>query len=847
MFAHFRPISTVAVPNGTSARRSRVRVEGKFLVAGDQKFYVRGVTYGTFRPDEHGDQFPDIERVRCDFGLMAANGINAIRTYTVPPIWLLDAAWQHGFYVMVGLPWEQHIAFLDEPGRVEEIERRMLNAVRETCGHAAILAYVIGNEIPKAIVRWSGARSIERFLRRLYLAVKGEASDTLVTYVNYPGTEYLRLSFMDFCCFNVYLERREQLEPYLAELQNQAGDRPLVMAEIGLDSCRNGEIRQAEVLDWQIRTVFEAGCAGTFVFSWTDEWYRGGHEIEDWDFGLTRRGRQPKPALAAVQSAFGEVPFPRDVTWPRISVVVCTFNGARTIQETLDGLQKLEYTNYEVIVVDDGSTDDTLQIAAKYPVRIISTANRGLSAARNTGMKAATGSIVAYIDDDAWPDPHWLQYLAWTFLSTPYAAVGGPNIPPPDDGPIAECVAHAPGGPAHVLISAREAEHIPGCNCSFRKECLEAVGGFDQVFRTAGDDVDLCWRLMEQGWKLGFHPAAMVWHRRRNSLRAYWKQQKGYGTAEAFLERKWPSKYNAAGHVTWSGRVYGKGITLGFGRSRIYQGTFGSALFHRLYEPALRTAAWLPLLPEWFMVVFALLILVALQPFWAPLGYAVIPLCVAVATPLLCVAKTAAHAFDRLTLRRLRLLAMSLHIVQPVARLWGRINHGLTPWRYHGLRDWANPLPQVVRLWSEEWHPPEEWVCKLEQALSAHRCIVTRGGDFDRWDLEVRNSLLGGIRVLVAVEDHGAGKQLVRVRTWPVSSATGLGIACFFGVLAGGAAVEQAWIAAALLGAFALPPMAWTLQGCARARAEFTRAYRDIGNKTSEGDGRSFHSFAVGA
>src|SRR2546422_2688657 len=104
------------------------------------------------------------------------------------------------------------------------------------------------------------------------------------------------------------------------------------------------------------------------------------------------------------------------------------------------------------------------------------------------------------------------------FRSTSHAAVGGPNLAPPGDGPIAECIARAPGGPVHVLLSDREAEHIPGCNMAFRKARLEAVGGFDPQFRTAGDDVDICWRLEERGWTLGFSAAAMVWHHRRNSV-----------------------------------------------------------------------------------------------------------------------------------------------------------------------------------------------------------------------------------------------------------------------------------------------------------------------------------------
>src|SRR5439155_12924052 len=194
--------------------------------------------------------------------------------------------------------------------------------------------------------------------------------------------------------------------------------------------------------------------------------------------------------------------------------------------------------DFEVIVVDDGSTDDLARIVEPYDVSYIRTANHGLSSARNTGLAAATGDIVAYLDDDAWPDPQWLRYLAATFLSSSHAGVGGPNLPPPGDGPIAQCVARSPGGPIHVLTGDREAEHIPGCNMAFRRACLEAIGGFDAQFRVAGDDVDLCWRLQQQGWTLGFNPAAMVWHHRRNSVAAYWKQQVGYGRAEALLERK---------------------------------------------------------------------------------------------------------------------------------------------------------------------------------------------------------------------------------------------------------------------------------------------------------------------
>jgi hypothetical protein len=104
------------------------------------------------------------------------------------------------------------------------------------------------------MVRWLGRRKVESYLERLYDVVKHEAPDALVTYVNYPSTEYLQLPFLDFASFNVYLESGSGLSAYLARLQNLVGERPLVMSEIGLDSFRNGQRKQAEVLDWQIRT-----------------------------------------------------------------------------------------------------------------------------------------------------------------------------------------------------------------------------------------------------------------------------------------------------------------------------------------------------------------------------------------------------------------------------------------------------------------------------------------------------------------------------------------------------------------------------------------------------------------
>ena len=177
-----------------------------------------------------------------------------------------------------------------------------------------------------------------------------------MTYVNYPTTEYLDLSFLDLVSFNVYLEKPRDFAAYLSRLQHIAGDRPLLLTELGLDSMRHGEDLQATTLRWQIKETFAAGGAGAVIFSWTDDWCRGREPVTDWAFGITDRKRKPKPAAAAVRAAFAEGLFPSHFESPRITVVVCTFNGSRTIRECLASLIDLDYPHYEVIVVEDGST-----------------------------------------------------------------------------------------------------------------------------------------------------------------------------------------------------------------------------------------------------------------------------------------------------------------------------------------------------------------------------------------------------------------------------------------------------------------------------------------------------------
>jgi hypothetical protein len=370
---------------------------------------------------------------------------------------------------------------------------------------------------------------------------------------------------------------------------------------------------------------------------------------------------------------------------------------------------------------------------------------------------------------------------------------------------------------------------------AFRKERLEAIGGFDPQFRVAGDDVDICWRLQQCGWTLGFSPAAVVWHHRRNSVRHYWKQQWGYGKAEALLKKKWPEKYNGTGQLAWAGRIYSRGLTraLDFRRGRIYHGMWGAAPFQRLYQPAPHTLYSLSLIPEWYLAIPVLAGLAGLGLLWRPLLLTLPLLVFATMTPVAqgwlstsCVSFPSARG-ARLRRLAMRLLTALLHVVHPVARLCGRLN-GRSCGQARNVRP-RLPVPGAVARWTERGAGPEMRLQRVEEMLQAKGCMVRRGGDWDPWDLEVAGGALGAARLIMAVEDHGAGNQLIRVRWWPIVSATTLALAAPTAVLALAAGLGGGPSAAAILGIVAVGVIACGAWQCGVAIAAIERTVSEQG------------------
>jgi GT2 family glycosyltransferase len=841
-------------------RRGKLEARGKFFFSGAEKILLKGVTYGPFAPDAFGTQFHSPQAVAADLDLMVELGANTLRTFTVPPPWLLDLAGERNLRVLAGIPWAEHVCFLDSRELTQGIRHAVAGAARACGGHPAMAAYLVGNEIPPDIVRWYGARRVRAFLRELVDITKSIDPVTLVGYANFPSTEYLQTDFTDFLAFNIYLHREEDLRRYLYRLHTLAGDRPLVLTEFGMDSLREGEQRQAATLSWQVRTALEMGVAGTCIFSFTDEWFTGGEEVRDWGFGVVDRERRKKPAFMAVQRSYDTTELPALSDYPKVSVVVCAYNAESTMAACLDSLRDLRYPAYEVVVVDDGSTDRTGRIADEYEdFRVVHQENKGLSAARNVGIAASTGDIIAFTDSDCVVDPDWLHYLAATFLASGEAAVGGPNLAPPEDSLVASCVAASPGGPLHVLLNDEEAEHIPGCNMAFRREVLEEIGGFDPLYRAAGDDVDVCWRLQERGYRIAFSPAAMVWHFRRNTVNAYVGQQRGYGKAEGLLYFKHPQRFNALGYSRWRGRIYGGIYSLftslfSLRRPVVYGGVFGRGLFQTLYQPPSSFFSYLPFTLEWNVVAAVLFAYALLRGGGAWLG--TIPLlltwtCCLTAAMRARVDARADSLRGRLLialltylgpllrcLERYRWLARGLSAVEPV-RYEGRASELAVSW-WKGTRSTA--------FWTEDGLEKEVLLQGLQGVVAARKYIVVVDRGWSEWDLEVYGGLWSRGRVKVATEYHGAGRHVLRAKCALRSSlftqlgAAGLALAGILGVALGWTPLLLAALGAAAIsaGAFAREALslAWTIERDLTAVARRARLHYAPPLRASEVDGR---------
>lgn len=251
-----------------------------------------------------------------------------------------------------------------------------------------------------------------------------------------------------------------------------------------------------------------------------------------------------------------------------LSVVIASLNRAVDLQRCLQALSKQTIrSDIEVIVVDDGSSDSTSEVArATGAVVVRNPVTRGVSAARNSGIDVATADIVAFIDDDCEPYPDWAEQLILSYTQE-VIGLGGPIVVSSESNLIHGYLArNNPLQPQEIELAVsrniiyrfllylarqgkqaerhdrREVFALASANLSVRRQALVEVGGFDECIRFGSEDYDLCWRLKRAfpAMFLIFDPSVQVVHHFKPSLGDMFRRSRAYGQSSALMHRKWP-------------------------------------------------------------------------------------------------------------------------------------------------------------------------------------------------------------------------------------------------------------------------------------------------------------------
>lgn len=233
---------------------------------------------------------------------------------------------------------------------------------------------------------------------------------------------------------------------------------------------------------------------------------------------------------------------------PFISIVIPAKNAQATMRRCLDSVLRLNYPNFEIIVINDGSNDNTASILIDYKdLEIINTKGIGPSAARNLALRKARGELIAFTDADCLVDRDWLKELRRGFEDFPEAAACGGRQELPSDATEFEkkifLFMKKVGFITDYMRRARgerivEVNHNASCCVMYRKDIFLKEKGFLEGL-WPGEDVELDYRLKKKGYKIYFNPKAIVYHYRPKNLKKFLKMMYRYGWAQGFLVRKY--------------------------------------------------------------------------------------------------------------------------------------------------------------------------------------------------------------------------------------------------------------------------------------------------------------------
>ncbi|MDV2494993.1 MAG: glycosyltransferase [bacterium] len=235
-----------------------------------------------------------------------------------------------------------------------------------------------------------------------------------------------------------------------------------------------------------------------------------------------------------------------DSNLPFVSVIVPVLNGERTIGDCVVSLLKMDYPpeRLEVLVVDNGSTDGTAEIVKSFPVRYLQEERPGAAAARNKGIEASKGEVLAFTDADCLGTSSWLRELVQGFMDEKVGGIEGEIMAYLPTTPVEQHMARWGFFSRQRRLTSPLFPFVITANVAFRREVFDQIGLFDTRFPAAGgEDVDFSWRFLEEtDLELRYNPKAVVFHRHRSTVRSYFSQHMGYGRGRAILRTKHPER-----------------------------------------------------------------------------------------------------------------------------------------------------------------------------------------------------------------------------------------------------------------------------------------------------------------
>jgi O-antigen biosynthesis protein len=720
-----------------SGEMPAIVAHGKFLSKFGQKFFFKAM-----RLDDVGDALD------FDQKLKLRNRLDALKLAHTTGLVLtedqaysiLDVVAQAGLYSIVEL----------RVAPEELLERNSFAAANSRIAHAANIlqsnpalgGFLIDCPITQDVLRAGGLGAARKRLNALLKTIRDRAPHALLSIKLRPETRALSMLEEDFLYGEIPALPPVEIRDFVVSLHNVAEIRPVII-EFAQSSPGQDEA---------VAMAFGTGAAGVVAPPVPAP------ASHDWLGVRMLRANDLMPFV----TLNGTCP-PRPSAIPMVSVVICAYNAERTMRPCLESLRKLEYPNYEVVIVDDGSSDTTAEISMDFPeFRLIRQANKGLSVARNVGMHAARGEIIAYTDSDCVVDPHWLTLMVRAMEEGGFDGCGGPNLSPHEEGRVEACCAASPGAPCHVLVSDSRAEHLAGCNMIFTKAALLKVGGFDPIFRTAGDDVDVCWRMIDAGFTLGFAPAAFVWHFRRNTIKAYYGQQRGYGRAEALLYPRYADRFNLLGQIAWRGTIPGIARTIpGGSTKRVFWGAYNAGT-QTLFDPALTLAKVLPQTLEW-NVLAALAMVMSIV-----CGWTLIPALAMLALGPIWALYYAWHAPLEKCHRSFtsRLLIAYLSYTGPMIRTITRYRTRAAAMMKKDDAEMVRQRPTInwlkrsvsLNYWNEDYTLRESLLDRMLTLFARVGHPVAIDNGWNDYDAELRPNIWTRIELKTADEEHGGNR-----------------------------------------------------------------------------------------